>query len=251
MTVGADRVAAVVWHDLECGRYRQDLSLWLELAAARVPAGGAVLDVGAGTGRVTLTLARAGHRVVALDREAELLRELAQRAGGLPVETVRADARDFRLDRRRFELIVAPMQTLQLLGGAAGHAAFFRCARAHLARGGVVAVAIAAAEDFEEYEWQEGDRLPLPDIAELDGRAYFSQPTAVRRVGDTYVLQRRRETVEPDGARSSSEDRIALDILTAESVERAAAEAGLRPRARRRVGATDEHIGSEVLVLGV
>jgi len=47
---------AVVWHDLECGGYRVDLQAWLELAER---AGGPVLDVGAGTGRVSLALARA------------------------------------------------------------------------------------------------------------------------------------------------------------------------------------------------
>ncbi len=40
-----------------------------------------VLDVGAGTGRVALHLARHGRPVVALDTEAELLRALGERAG--------------------------------------------------------------------------------------------------------------------------------------------------------------------------
>ncbi|MDQ6751787.1 MAG: hypothetical protein M3Z33_13685, partial [Actinomycetota bacterium] len=60
----------VRWHDLECGAYSADLPLWLELAAG---AGGPVLDVGAGTGRVALELARAGHVVTALDSDAGLL----------------------------------------------------------------------------------------------------------------------------------------------------------------------------------
>jgi ubiquinone/menaquinone biosynthesis C-methylase UbiE len=45
---------AALWHDLECGDYRDDLPSWRSLAAT---AGGPVLDVGAGTGRVTLDLA--------------------------------------------------------------------------------------------------------------------------------------------------------------------------------------------------
>lgn len=241
----------VVWHDLECGRYRQDLPLWLELASQLVLEGDFVLDVGAGTGRVTIPLAQAGHGVVALDLDPLLLSELERRAAGLPVQTICADARDFELPGRRFPLIVVPMQTVQLLGGADAHRALFGRARSHLAPGGLVAVAIAAAEDFEEFEWREGDMVPLPDIAEIDGRAYFSQPTAVRRVAGTFVLERHREVVEVDGARRGSDDRIALDILTVDALQRAAALAGLEPRSQRRIEATEEHIGSEVVIFGV
>ena len=48
-----------IWHDVECGAYEADLELWRELAR-EAPEG--VLDVGAGTGRVALRLARAGPR---------------------------------------------------------------------------------------------------------------------------------------------------------------------------------------------
>jgi SAM-dependent methyltransferase len=243
-------VNEVVWHDLECGQYREDLWLWLELAAQRVPAGEALLDVGAGTGRVTLPLAGAGHRVVALDRDPVLLAELERRSAGLPVETICADARDFDLGGRIFPLIVVPMQTIQLLGGSDAHTQFFRCAQAHLVEGGLVAVAIAATQDFEEFDWQDGGAAPLPDIVEIAGRAYFSQPTAVRRLADTFVLERRRQVVEADGERTSSDDRIALDIVAGADLEQAAARAGLRSRGRRRIEPTEEHIGSEVVILG-
>ena len=105
---------SALWHDLECAGYRDDLSLWRALAAE---AGGPVLDVGAGTGRVTLDLAARGASVVAMDVDAPLLEALDHRAAGLSVETVVADAREFALSRA-FSLVLVPMQTLQLLGGA-------------------------------------------------------------------------------------------------------------------------------------
>src|SRR3954451_15865807 len=100
-----------LWHDLECGAYGEDLPLWRALAGE---AGGAVLDIGAGTGRVSLDLATRGVAVVALDAAASLLETRQHGAAGLPVATVNADARDFVLPRR-FPLVLVPMQTLQLL----------------------------------------------------------------------------------------------------------------------------------------
>src|SRR6188472_2825680 len=64
---------AALWHDLECGGYREDLPLWRSLADEQ---GGPVLDIGAGTGRVALDLAARGVPVVALDADAALLEAL-------------------------------------------------------------------------------------------------------------------------------------------------------------------------------
>jgi SAM-dependent methyltransferase len=44
---------AVIWHEVECGGYADDLDLWAELAERH---GGAVLDLGCGTGRDLATL---------------------------------------------------------------------------------------------------------------------------------------------------------------------------------------------------
>jgi len=235
----------VIWHDLECGGYQQDLTLWLALGGAQ---GSPILDIGAGTGRVTLPLARAGHEVVALDLDAELLQELERRAHGLPVQTVVADARDFDLPQRDFALCIVPMQTVQLFGGEQQRARFLESAARHLRPGGLLAIAIA--QDLQEFEWQDGDVEPLPDMVELDGAVYFSQPTAVRRQGRTYVLERIRETVHPSGHRDRSEDRIALDTVSAVRLLKEGHRAGLRPLGTRRIPPTPDHVGSEVVILG-
>src|SRR5271154_4082701 len=130
--------AEVVWHDLECGSYAADLPLWRELAERSSAEGKAarILDVGAGSGRVALHLARAGHRVTALDLDAELLGALRERVGEHRVETLCADARTFDLGQD-FDLCLMPMQTVQLLGGAGARIEFLRRARTHLRPGGL------------------------------------------------------------------------------------------------------------------
>jgi SAM-dependent methyltransferase len=235
---------SVVWHDLECGTYREDLSLWRALADEHP---GPILDVGAGTGRVALELARSGHEVTALDRDPELLAELERRATALDVTTVVADARDFELGRT-FGLCIVPMQTIQLLGGPDGRAGFLACARRHLAASGAVAIAVAASLDL--YETSAGSPAPLPDICELDGIVYSSQPTAVRADGDGFVLERRRETVTLDGRRSVSDDAIRLDRLTARELEQEAVATGLRMLSRARIPATSDYVGSTVVIAG-
>jgi SAM-dependent methyltransferase len=235
---------SVIWHDLECGSYLADLPLWRDLAQRH---GGPLLDVGAGTGRVAIDLARQGHEVVALDRDPELLEELSRRADGLALRTVTADARDFAVEQR-FALVLAPMQTVQLLGGADARTRFLRCAREHLRPGGRVAVAIA--ETIEVYEVPDATLGLLPDVLERDGAVYFSQPTAIRADADGFVLERRRERVSAAGERTVHEDRIRLDRLDADTLEAEAARLGLPAAGRRVIDATDDHVGSTVVMLG-
>ncbi|MGB2711060.1 MAG: class I SAM-dependent methyltransferase, partial [Conexibacter sp.] len=206
---------------------------------------GPILDLGAGTGRVALDLARAGHELVALDLDPALLAALRERAAGLAVQTVLADARDYALERR-FGLVIAPMQTVQLLGGAEGRAAFLRCARAHLQPGALLACALAdALEGFDAAHTEP----PLPDVLERDGWVYASQPVAVRPEREWTTIERIRQAVSPQGERSAAGEAIRLDRLDGDTLEAEGVAAGLRAAGRRFVEMTDEHVGSEVVLL--
>jgi SAM-dependent methyltransferase len=243
-------MSAVIWHDVECASYVEDLPLWRSFAASY---GDPVLDVGAGTGRVTLDLARAGYRVTALDRDPDLIAALEGRVAdnsqivrGI-CQTVVADAREFDLGESRFPLVIVPMQTVQLLGGAEGRASFLRCARRHLTSGGALAVAIAEVLDL--YQVVDGMPMPMPDVREVEGIVYSSQPTAVRADGGGFVLERRREIVGLAGEMTVEENVIRLDRLTMRGLEREGVAAGFERGGRAHVPATEDYSGSEVVIL--
>ena len=253
----APRTAAqIVWHDLECGGYRVDLPVWRELARR---ADGPILDVGAGTGRVTLALARDGHRVTAVEREQTLLDALRERAEELEVETVCADARTLSLARRDYALCVMPMQTVQLLGGSDGRVAFLRAARAHVRSGALVACAILG--ELEPFDCSQSEVGPTPEQAIVDGLLYASRALRVAESRTQVVIERERritrvassasQTSAPaSGAELSRErDTIELDRLSASTIEQEARAAGLAPQPRLQIAATDEHVGSVVVML--
>jgi SAM-dependent methyltransferase len=235
--------SAVVWHDLECGSYRADLPLWLALARSRPD--GAVLDVGAGTGRVALELARAGRRVIALDHDERLLAALRERAAGLDIDTVCADARSFQLPAAEpLALCLAPMQTVQLLGGHDGRLAFLRRARAHLLPGGLLACALVA--EVEPFDRADGGPAPLPETAVRDGLRYSSQPTRLALGRRTIAIERERRIGE---SAAFERDLVELDRIDPQDLEREGAAVGLHPEPARHVPATDDHAGSAVAVL--
>jgi SAM-dependent methyltransferase len=246
----------VLWHDLECGAYRADVPLWRELAE-RHP--GRILDIGAGTGRLALELARAGHPVTAVERDACLVQALRRRAAGMPVEVVEGDARALELARRDFSLCVVAMQTIQLLGGAGGRGAFLARARLHLRAGGALGCAILGP--IEPFDCTGGEPGPAPEAARVDGLLCVSVPLRVRVRRRGVVIERERRVFasghEEHPSASDSDLALArercvveLDRVSERSLRREGAAAGLRPLPSPTVAATEDHVGSTVVMLG-
>ena len=253
MSVESGVPADVVWHDAECGGYAADLTLWEELAEA---ADGAVLDIGCGTGRVALHLARRGYPVAAVDSDATLVDELRERADGLPAEATVGDARRLSLGRE-FELILAPMQLVQLLADEDERSACLSAIATHLAPGCLTALAVVedpfADHDVAPFSRYTGKRRhispPLPDTREIDGTVYSSLPLPTVVDREAMLVRRLRQIVSPDGELSEEESAIRLRLLSAGKLEREARAVGLEPLPRRSIPPTDDHVGSTVVVL--
>jgi SAM-dependent methyltransferase len=238
MSAGQESVA--IWHDVECGSYSADLDLWDTMAAE---SGGTVLDLGCGTGRVALHLARRGHDVLGLDIDPDLIATLRHRGAGLPLRTILADARDFELDSP-VELVLAPMQTVQLLADSDERAECLRQVSAHLRPGGRFAAAI-----LEQMPEPDDSPPPLPDVREVKGWVYSSLAVEAA-VGDgEIVIRRLRQTVSPAGELAEEDNEVRITTFAAAQLEAEAAAAGLAPLARHEIPATDIHVGSTVVVL--
>jgi SAM-dependent methyltransferase len=102
------------YYDHAYQRHTRDLAFYVALARR---ARGPVLELGAGTGRVTLALLRAGVSVTAVDRSAPMQARARERVARLPaaqqarVRWATADLRRLRL-RERFALVLAPFNLL-------------------------------------------------------------------------------------------------------------------------------------------
>jgi ubiquinone/menaquinone biosynthesis C-methylase UbiE len=98
---------------------RRDVPFWRRVAAG---AGGPVLELGCGTGRVSLPLARAGIDLVGIDRSAPMLDRARRRLTKSPTRQltkslrfVRGDIRQLPFADETFPMVLAPYGILQSL----------------------------------------------------------------------------------------------------------------------------------------
>jgi SAM-dependent methyltransferase len=151
-------------YDLDLAGDPGDLDLYQAMAER---ADGPVLELAAGTGRLAIPLAEAGHRVTAVDLDPAMLDRARQRARGTAGEDrltfVEADLVGLRLpDAGSYGLAFIALNSLLVLGSRAAQRAALRALAEHLASGGLAVVDV----------W-----LPdAEDLARFDGRVMLEWP---------------------------------------------------------------------------
>ncbi len=167
-----DALAAL--YQLQYANYRDDIAFYARLAerlnATRI------LELGAGSGRVSIALARRGFEVTGLELSPKMLeigRELAA-SQGVKVDFVLGDARDFKLEAQ-FPLVIAPFNALMHLYTVSDQDKALDCIKAHLKPGGVFA--------FDVYVPNFG----LEGVLRHEGETFFA-PDGTRT--DVFLLQR-------------------------------------------------------------
>ena len=160
---------------------RRDVGFWTRLAQ-RV--GGRTLELGSGTGRLTVPLARAGVDVVGIDRSAAMLsrvRPRARRGRGPVPPRVRGDITTLPFASHAFRLVMAPYGLVQSLLSDVVLARTLREAARVLTPGGTLGI----------------DLVPdVPRWRQYTRKVVFFSPRGPRRLPLTLV-----ETVRQDRAR--------------------------------------------------
>ncbi len=132
----SERLAAL--YDLDAPHGPSAAVDWLRGLAQMT--GGPVLELGVGTGRVAIPLAKDGREVVGIDRSAAMLARAAAhaKAARAKLTLVEADMRSFSLERT-FALVTIPFNTFLMLTPDERWACLARC-REHLAPSGRLAI---------------------------------------------------------------------------------------------------------------
>ena len=162
-------------YDFEYRDHRHDIS-WYRNLARRLAAGLEsaplkVLELGAGTGRITIPLAQDGHHVTALDRMPSMLARLQSKleeypAVTLPIAPVLGDICEMPLADASFDLVIAPFNVLMHLYRWQDLLACFREVRRVLAPGGRFALDVLLP-DIEWLTWDPTERHSV---------TYFTHP---------------------------------------------------------------------------
>ncbi len=144
---------------------RRDIAFWQRMAA---PVDGAILELGCGTGRVAVPLARKGATIVGIDRSESMLsraRERVRRARQRSrVQLVRGDIRHLPFPDRSFPLVMAPYGILQSLLDERVLMATLKDVRRVLARRGTFGLELVADlpawEEYSKHTSLRGKRGP-------------------------------------------------------------------------------------------
>jgi hypothetical protein len=119
------------------------------------------------------------------------------------------------------------------------------CVERRLAPDGVFAAAVMDPPLI----WGDAEEGSMPDVREREGWVYSSLPLGVRLDGDRLVIERVRQIVSPSGELTESRHETRLDVLEPERLEAEGEAAGLAPAGREEIPATDDHVGSVVVLM--
>ncbi|MFB3855455.1 MAG: class I SAM-dependent methyltransferase [Vicinamibacterales bacterium] len=179
---------------------RRDVRFWQSLAS-RI--GGPVLELGCGTGRVSLPVARTGVSLFGVDRSSEMLararRRLRRSTTARSLRLIRGDIRSLPFATGKFRLVIAPYGILQSLLDGADLEETLDCVSRVLRRGGTFGIDLVA--DLPAWDEYRG-RIRLR--GRRGGGRYLTLVESVRQDRGRGLTIFDQEYIEHAGGRRTS-----------------------------------------------
>lgn len=178
-------------YDIENAAFEPDGPFYRDLARRF---GGRVLELGCGTGRITLPLAAAGIDITGVDMAPAMLARASEKDGASAVRWIEADARTFRLPDR-FRLVFESGATFQHMLDRNAQEAFLSRVLQHLEADGRFVVSsimptldlltdVPVEEDWMTYTDGNGRPVRVSGTQHYDPLTQIKTETAYRRWSD-------------------------------------------------------------------
>jgi SAM-dependent methyltransferase len=125
---------------------------------------GLVLELGCGTGRVSLELAKAGHSITGLDLSEKMLEIFRNKVKILPddlqnrIEIINGNMSNFNIDKK-YSLIIAPFRVFQLLTKDTDIKNCLNCIKKHLDSNGVFIINVFRPNKLLDESWCSGENI--------------------------------------------------------------------------------------------
>lgn len=169
-------------------QYKADIVFWTTLAKDLNAS--SVLELGAGTGRLSIPMAQSGFKVVGLDLMEPMIRVAREKVENLKssvvfdnLELQKVDMRSFQLGRK-FDLALIGLNSFGHLLSREDQDSFFRSVSAHLEEGGRLGIDMFNIDYLLEQgeigkdrpsEWTPSPVLNTVDVKTPDGKVYWRE----------------------------------------------------------------------------
>ena len=228
-----DERVAEYYDLLPLSKDRRDVEFYLACARA---AGGRVLELGCGTGRVLVPIAAAGLEVVGLDLSEAMLAKCREKLRAQPAEAqrrvrlVRGDMTNFSLGET-FALVVIPFRPFQHLLSVQQQLACLGNIGRHLVPGGRLVFDVFQPDLRQLHDpvyRQETDEVPERTLA--DGRRFrvTSRVLAFRRAEQINEVELIYHITSPDGREERIVEPLTLRYFFRYELEHLLARGGFR-----------------------
>lgn len=222
---------------LSFGRvYARLTSCTLEEVRRLVPPGGALVDFGAGCGRMAIPLAMEGYRVTAVEPSSRMLDTLRSRLAATPLDVaervrpVHAAMQTYRPDRT-YDLALCVFTVIAYLLDERALREALASVASSVEPGGLFLVDVPDADVFTSFDEENEHMIRTVEIQPLEGALYqYSEHTTLRA---------------PDGP-VTYRDRFPLRRWSVEEITDALTKAGFEPH--ENVASRFENLGAHYLL---